>query len=139
MTFDALFRLHAEIRSLKSKVSHPDRFAVMCSEYGIKDNTGLINKIYLARNELFHEAMWTGTMIGFDSTDKDAFYLPYHLARLNARIICSMVGYRNEFVGSVWWAMGAFLFDTPKPKANKPVRPILTGALSPAWLPERQG
>ncbi len=135
MTFDALFRLHTEIRPSKSKISHKKRFAVICSEYGIRSNPGLIDKIYLARNELFHEAMWTRSTIGFDSDDKDAFYLPYHLARLNARIICSMVGYRNEYVGSVWWAMGTFLFDTPKTKAYKPSQAILPSELRPPVRP----
>lgn len=114
MTFDALFRLHEEIRSSKSSISHRERFTVMCSKYGIRDNPGLVDRIYLARNELFHEAMWTGSTIGFGSADSDAFHLPDHLARLNARIICSMVGYTNEYVGSVWWAMGTFSFDRPK-------------------------
>ncbi len=131
LTFDALFRLHTEIRPSKSKISHRERLTVMCREYGIRNNPGLLDKIYLARNELFHEAMWTGSAIGFDSADKDAFYLPYHLARLNARIISSMVGYTNEYVGSAWWAMGTFLFDRPKMKANKPLQPILASELRP--------
>ena len=135
MTFDALFRLHTEIRPSKSTISHKQRFAVMCSEYGIPDNDDLINKIYLARNELFHEAMWTGSTIGFGSADKDALYLPYHLARLNARIICSMLGYTHEYVGSVCWAMGTFLFDNSKMKANRLLQPILANELRPPARP----
>jgi hypothetical protein len=115
MTFDALFGLHREISPSKSKMpAHDQRFAFMCDKYEIQRNDELIKQITSARNKLFHEALWTGSPIGFGSADEDAFYLPCHLARLNARIICGIAGYKNEYVGSVWWAMGTFQFDQQK-------------------------
>ena len=80
------------------------------SEYGIPRDNALVDKLYKARNELFHEAMGTGSTIGFGSANQDAFYLPHHHSRLNSRLICGIVGYHNDYLESGWWKMGTFSF-----------------------------
>ena len=114
MVFDGLFRLHADLTSLTAKTSHKGRFAILCSAYGIPINELLVNKLYKTRNKLFHEAMWVDAMIGHSSDGQGAYHYPQHLARLNARLLCAITGYRNSFTTSVWWAMGHFLFQEPR-------------------------
>ncbi|MFA5915705.1 MAG: hypothetical protein WC830_19345 [Burkholderiales bacterium] len=110
MVFDGLFRMHADMSSLRTGIAHKDRFTILCDSYGIPLNEELVDKLYDARNGLFHEAMWAGAMIGHPTPERDAFYYPHHMARLNARILCAITGYRNTFTSSVWWAMGRFHF-----------------------------
>lgn len=113
MVFDGLFRLHVDLTSLTTKASHKGRFAILCSAYGIPINESLVDELYKARNKLFHEAMWAGAMIGHCANERNAYHYPQHLARLNARLLCAITGYRNSFTASVWWAMGQFLFQEP--------------------------
>lgn len=114
MVFDGLFRLHADLTSLTTKTSHKGRFAILCSAYGIPLNESLVDELYKARNNLFHEAMWAGAMIGHRTAGQNDHYYPHHLARLNARLLCAITAYRNSFTASVWWAMGHFLFQEPR-------------------------
>ena len=113
MVFDGLFRLHADLSALTPKTSHKGRFAILCSAYGIPINESLVDELYKARNNLFHEAMWAGAMIGHGTSGQNAYHYPQHLARLNARLLCAITGYRNSFTSSVWWAFGQFLFQRP--------------------------
>jgi hypothetical protein len=114
MVFDAIYNLHMALNPTSAKAqSHRTRFDVLLSAYGIPCDEDLVNKLYKARNELFHEAMWTGSSIGFGSPQRYAYYYPHHLARLNSRLICGLVDYKNGYAGSVWWAMGTFAFDLP--------------------------
>lgn len=114
MVLDAIYKLHTKLNpSCPKAATHRQRFDVLFAAYGIPTDDDFVDKIYTARNELFHEAMWTGSTIGFGSKDQDAFYMPYHLGRLNSRLICGLAGYKNEYSGSVWWAMGTFLFNQP--------------------------
>lgn len=117
MTFDAIFSIFSIIYpektnkvSGKGKISHEGRFDVMLTHFNIPFNETKIKSIYKARNELFHEATWTGEMIGF-GPQNDASYYPYHLARLNSRLICAISTYTNNFSKSAWWAMGTFGFN----------------------------
>lgn len=114
MVFDGLFHLHAEMTAVRKKIVHKERFAVLCASYGIPYNDQLVKKLYCARNQLFHEAMWADAMIGHRGAAQDTYYYPHHLARLNARILCAITGYRNSFTSSVWWAMGRFHFPRLK-------------------------
>jgi len=114
MVFDGLFHLHAEMKALRKKIGHMERFAVLCASYGIPYNDELVKKLYRARNQLFHEAMWADAMIGHRGDAQDTYYYPRHLARLNARILCAITGYQNSFTSSVWWAMGRFHFPRVK-------------------------
>jgi hypothetical protein len=111
MIFDALYKYHVDRQSLKGAESHKQRFMTLCTYYGIPFDSNLVDKLYKARNELFHEAMWVGAMVGYAAADRDAHHFPKHLQRLNARLLYAMTGWRNSFTSSVWWAMGRFLFD----------------------------
>jgi hypothetical protein len=68
----------------------------MLGEYGVPTNDALIAQIYEARNQLFHEAMWIESAFCYGSKEPNAFYFPYHLGRLNSRLVCKMAGYKNE-------------------------------------------
>lgn len=112
MVFDGIYRLHVELSGIMNKdVSHRKRFAILASAYDIKPNPDLVTTIYNARNDLFHEALWAGAMMGYSPTATDSTQYPHHLRRLNARMLCAIVGYKNSFTQSVWWAMGRFSFD----------------------------
>lgn len=112
MVFDAIYRLHTEITSLNSRSSHKMRFTMLCEAYGIPHNEDLVTKLYNARNELFHESMWASAMIGHQAPGSETVQYPHHLARLNARLLCAITGYKNSFTASAWWAMGQFYFGT---------------------------
>lgn len=113
MVFDAIYRLHITLNPTAPKTrNHRGRFDVLLSEYGIPRDNALVDKLYKARNELFHEAMWTGSTIGFGSANQDSYYFPHHLSRLNSRLICGIVGYQNDYLESVWWSMGTFPFGS---------------------------
>lgn len=114
MTFDAIYRLHADLTPAAPVArSHRERFNVLINTYGVAPNDTLVDKIYKTRNELFHEAMWTGATIGYGSKDQGAFHLPRHLSRLNERLLCNLIGYKNEFATSIWWSISTFLFNKP--------------------------
>lgn len=110
IVFDALYDLHHEFNPPSQRPKLKERFNILCDRYSVF-NEDLVKRIYSTRNDLFHEAMWVDSTIGFGSPDREAYQLPFHLARLNARLICGITGYRNEYTRSVWWAMGTFEFD----------------------------
>jgi hypothetical protein len=112
MVFDALFRLHTDMTSVNSRSAHRMRFTMLCQAYGIPYNEDLVTRLYNARNELFHESMWASAMIGHQTPGSETVQYPRHLARLNARLLCAITGYKNSFTSSVWWAMGKFYFGT---------------------------
>ncbi|PPD56597.1 MAG: hypothetical protein CTY10_03450 [Methylotenera sp.] len=79
MVFDALYALHSEFNPPAQTPKLKERLNILCREYSI-DNADLINDIYKARNELFHEAMWVEfSTIGFGSSNQNAYQLPHHL------------------------------------------------------------
>lgn len=110
IVFDALYDLHHEFNPPSQKPKLKERFNILCNAYSIF-NEDLVNRIYSTRNDLFHEAMWLESTIGFGSPDKEAYQLPFHLARLNAQIICGITGYKNEYIRQPWWVMGTIEFD----------------------------
>jgi hypothetical protein len=110
MIFDALYNFHIELQPNKKAKNHKDRFNILCNQYSAF-NEDTVNRICKARNDLFHEAMWVESTIGFGSLDRDAYQLPFHLARLNARLICGISGYKNQFIQTPWWVMGKFEFN----------------------------
>lgn len=110
MIFDALYNFHLEFKPQLKASNHKGRFMVLCKEYSIY-NEDLINPIYNARNNLFHEAMWVDSTIGFGSPDNDAYHLPLHLARLNAQIICGITDYKNKYIRQPWWVRDTLEFD----------------------------
>lgn len=111
MVFDAIYHFYLNIKDgPRFAKNHRERFDILLDEYGIPSDDELVDKIYRTRNELFHEAMWGGVTIGFAGVNREVYTFPRHLRRLNARLLCGLCGYRNDYVGSVWWAMGTFGF-----------------------------
>lgn len=112
MVFDALYNFHLEFKPyLKElKPTHKMRFNILCDTYSVF-NEELVNRMYNARNNLFHEAMWVKSTIGFGSPDSDAYQLPFYLATLNAQIISSITGYKNEYARCPWWTWQTLEFD----------------------------
>lgn len=110
MVFDALYNFHLELKPQQKATNHKNRFQILCNEYSIF-NEDLVNRFYNARNNLFHEAMWVESTIGFGSPDRDAYQLPYYLATLNAQIISSITGYINQYAHCPWWTMQTLEFD----------------------------
>lgn len=115
MVFDALYNLHLEFnpRLKKLNITHKMRFEILCDAYSVF-NEELVNRIYDARNNLFHEAMWVQSTIGFGSPDGDAYQLPRYLAELNAQIICGITGYKNKYTRYPWWTWQTLEFDKMK-------------------------
>ncbi len=112
MVFDALYNFHLEFKPyLKElKPTHKMRFNILCDAYSLF-NEDLINRIYNARNNLFHEAMWVKSTIGFGSPDGDAYQLPRYLSELNSQIICGITGYKNKYTRLPWWTWQTLEFD----------------------------
>lgn len=112
LIFDSIYKLHTKLhpKSRHAK-DHKDRFRILTDYYGVATNDEVVKKIYKARNELFHEAMWVGSTIGFGSHDMDARQYPRHLNRLNSKLLCHIVCYGNEFSRLGWWFMGTSIFD----------------------------
>ena len=110
MVFDALYNFHLEFKPNIKASNHKERFNILCTQYSVF-NENLINRIYNARNNLFHEAMWVQSTIGFGSPDRDAYQLPRYLAELNAQIICGITGYKNEYTRCPWWTWQRVEFD----------------------------
>lgn len=111
MVFDGLFHLHAHLEGLSSKSGHEGRFSILCAAYGIPIDKGVVTLMFKARSSLFHEGTWAGGMMGYGTTEPGALQYPRHLARLNARLLCAIAGYRNSYTASIWWAMGTFWFN----------------------------
>ena len=113
IVFDALYNFHLEFKPNVKASNHRERFNILCNQYSVF-NECLINRIYNARNDLFHEAMWVQSTIGYGSPDGDAYQLPRYLAGLNAQIICGITGYKNKYVHSPWWTWQRLEFDKMK-------------------------
>ena len=117
MTFDAIFSIFRELHKgkitdekLKGNLNHKNRFKKIIGHYEMPTEESIIDKIYKARNEIFHEALWTGKMIGF-GPDSSSIYLTHHLSRLNSRFICQLATYKNDYASSGWWWMGNVMFN----------------------------
>ncbi len=110
MVFDGAYRLVSEIYCEKAK-GHKDRFRLVFEKFNIPTNTNLVDQIYKLRNGLFHQALWNG---GQPCTSSDAFHAQYHLSRINNRVIPALLGYRNNYVSTPWWSLGAGRFDEEK-------------------------
>ena len=112
MLTDAVWRLRCELKGKpKGYIKHSDRIKFLCDEFGIKHNKKDINIITEIRNELFHESLWTGDMIGHGFADGIQQNAHLNLMKLNERLICSVIGYTNEFSRTPWVHFGTFDFD----------------------------
>lgn len=113
MVFDALYNFHLEFQPNNKAKGHKSRFNILCNEYSVF-NEDLVSRIYSARNNLFHEAMWVDSTIGFGSPDTDAYQLPQYLSELNSQIICGITEYKNNYVHLPWWTWQTLEFDKMK-------------------------
>lgn len=110
LVFDALYDLYHEFNPPPERPKLKDRFNILCEKYSVF-NEDLVNSIYRARNDLFHEATWVQSTIGFGSPDSDAYQLPQYLAELNSQIICGITGYENNYIRLPWWTRQTLEFD----------------------------
>jgi hypothetical protein len=107
MVFDALYRLHANL-GRDAYCTHYKRLPGMLNYYHLaEDKSGLLDSIYRARNELFHEAIWAGESPGHSASQMISF----QMHRFNARLIVAITGYDNNYVHFPWWTFGNKLFD----------------------------
>jgi len=112
MIFDAIWRLHRDIECKKDAgIKHVDRIAHICLAFGTPCPKDSVDELVKARNDLFHEGLWMSHPVGFSPAGDGGIQLPKNLARLNARLICAITGYKNAFVQSGWDFMGWQQFD----------------------------
>jgi hypothetical protein len=108
MVFDGCWKLARRRHALRD-VPHNYRINEACQRFGIPYDDALAKKICDLRNELFHETLWDWSQ-PYTAVSTDAFMCPYHLRRLNQRLIPALLGYNNGYVKTGWWSLGSFLF-----------------------------
>lgn len=114
MVFDSIFNLYSSLNPEKAKdINHKKRFEILISDHGLHKNNSLVDKIYKARNKLFHEVIWAETMLGFKSDKNNTTLFSLHLNALNSRLICGLTKYRNDYSTSEWWTRQEFGFNKP--------------------------
>lgn len=120
MVFDAIYNLFASLNPLKIKkinkernITHKMRFEILISHFSLPKNNCLVDRIYRARNKLFHEAIWAETMFGHKSNKINATPLSLHLNALNSRFICGLTEFKNDYSTSEWWTRQEFGFNKP--------------------------
>lgn len=113
MVFDALFKLESCLptKSKKDVPSHKLRFSYLLKKYEIGHNEITVELLRKERNSLIHEALLASAPLGFAAAGGNEHLLPMYLARLNARLICCVVGYNNRFSRSGWDFFGWQHFD----------------------------
>jgi hypothetical protein len=110
MVLDGCYKLATSLGIIKEKPSHADRIKALCRTFGIPINDELVGKIVNFRNELFHETLWDGSQ-PCTAESSFAFVLPFHLRRLNQRLIPALLGYKTQYIQTQWWVLGVFPFD----------------------------
>jgi hypothetical protein len=103
LVFDALYRLHVELTGRKIAGGHGARLQGLCEYYGVNYNIDIIKKIYLLRNDLFHEALWEGNIPGLHKKSQLSHLMPRCLASLNSKLIVRIIGYKNNYSISPDW------------------------------------
>ena len=113
MVFESLFKLQSCLTPITKKdvADHKSRFGYLLNKYNITHNVGTVERLYKERNSLFHEALFASAPVGFATAGGNEHLLPMYLSRLNARLICCIVGYDNRFSRSGWDFFGWQLFD----------------------------
>lgn len=112
MLTDAIWRFWCDNNEKpKKRIKHKDRITFLCDFFNInykKDDIKLITDI---RNELFHESLWTGNIIGHGFPEGEQENAHIKLMKLNERLICSVIGYNNKFSRTPWAYLGTWEFD----------------------------
>jgi hypothetical protein len=123
MVLDACYKTAVELDSAlkcstknpkKRKINcgHDERIERMCEHFGIPQNATLAKEIVILRNDLFHETLWDKAQPG-TAVSHSSFLAPYHLRRLNQRLVLALLGYNNDYMRSAWWIMGNCRFGVP--------------------------
>lgn len=107
MVFDAIWNLFKSDNK-KPFIPHKKRMEFLCQHYEIVFDDETITKICQLRNELFHEALWSGLFIGMGESEYNAIH---SLTNLNAKLICNISGYQSNFSRFGWWFYGHQSFD----------------------------
>lgn len=106
---DACYRLAEKLGKVRAK-GHAQRIQCMCARFGVRNNEATIKRIVQRRNGLFHEALWEGDQPSGDGSG-GAMADVYALHGLNQRLICAILGYRNQFVEGAWDTIDPCGFD----------------------------
>ncbi|MBI1814043.1 MAG: hypothetical protein HYR72_03615 [Deltaproteobacteria bacterium] len=108
------FRRHGKAKGKRPK--HGDRIKLMCREFGLPfgaEEDAWVNFAVCLRNELLHEARWSGAQPSTKGSDA-AFRAPRFLHKLNQRLIVGLLDYRNGFLASGWLTLSNAHFDKMK-------------------------
>ena len=112
IVFDALHKTATDIEAVPEAKSHKARIDQMCKYLGLARNSAKESEFVRLRNDLLHEAIWDGVVPG-NGGSGDAFMCQFDLRRMNQRLIPAILGYKNDFVSSSWWPLGASNFGPP--------------------------
>ncbi len=116
VVLDGCYSFGKSLGFVNKEPVHRKRIEVLCQAFGIPAKEDLIKEIVEARNELFHETLWDHSQPCIAKGGSAYHMLPYHLRRLNQRLIPALFGYGTPYVNTKWWVMGPFLFDQPPEK-----------------------
>ena len=111
MVFDAIYRFYVMLGNNEIKGGHKKRLFSLCDYFNIQKDSDRLNEIYNLRNNLFHEALWYGDMIGFNKNNKNSHRIPKCLERLNSQLIVAVIGYQNNYSKSASWFNLSFRGD----------------------------
>jgi hypothetical protein len=106
----SLHLIHKEQKKQKKTRNSGEPIKTLCHSFSIPCNDDLACKIVSLRNELFHETLWDGSQ-PCTAESSSAFILPYHLRRLNQRLIPALFGYKTSYIQTGWWYFGNYSFD----------------------------
>jgi hypothetical protein len=109
MVFDGCCALAKGLFRRLKLSEHEKRLVNICKRFGIPLNKELFNDIVKLRNGLFHKALW-GNGQPCTVAKGNAFLTPYHLRRLNQRVIPALLGAHIEYIKTPWWTLGTFAF-----------------------------
>jgi hypothetical protein len=100
MVLDALYRLAHAIHGVSARI-HGARIEALCTFYGLWYDPVVAGEIVSLRNELFHEALWSGDSPG-SSFDEQVYDRTQCLRDLNQRLIPAMLGFQGAYTRSAW-------------------------------------
>ncbi len=101
MVLDGCYKLTKLLGVLTEKPSHGERIEALCKTFDIPIDQELVCKIVDLRNELFHETFWDGSQ-PCTAVSNLAFILPFHLRRLNQRLIPALLCYKTPYIQTQW-------------------------------------
>jgi len=109
MVFDALYKL-ARDRDVVASTRHCNRLGAMCKAFGLAIENQHADEIYRLRNELFHEALWSGSQ-PCTSMSPSAYQQVGNLRRLNQRLLPALLGFQTEYIRTSWSSPSTFALE----------------------------